>query len=390
MEIDKLLIKDADQIFFNRFQEILDLKRNYNGPFTLMDFGVGEEKTMPNKLILDMIPESFNEKSNHKYADNDPTKLLDTATKYLKRNFDVNINSNEIMHVMGAKSILAMLPFLFIEKGDYVVTLKPSYVILERSAQLKGGHIAYIPLSDDNQFYPNLDEIDEDIWKKTKILNLNFPHNPTGAVVDENFYKKAISYAKKYGFIIVNDAAYLGINYHKPVSFLSIDGAKDVGLEIYTLSKSHNMTGFRIGFIAGNATLISMLKMLKNNFDSGQYIPIQLAAARALELDEITEALTDKYLKRMKRIAMILMEHGVYAYLPYATFYLYIKIPERIKDKTFSTAKEFASFLLNKVGIMTIPYDEVGHYIRLSMTFECDDEEKFYEDFAKRLDIMFF
>ncbi|MCH5180192.1 MAG: aminotransferase class I/II-fold pyridoxal phosphate-dependent enzyme [Erysipelotrichales bacterium] len=390
MNIDKLVIKDYDRIFYNRFQDVLDQKNKYDGPFKLIDFGVGEEKSMPDERILKSFNESLNKSNNHKYSDNEAKELLKSAKSYLKRNFEVEVKDNELMHVIGAKSILAIIPSLFVSDGDYVVTLNPSYVILERAAKLCGANIAYLSLKEENQFYPNLDEISEDIWKKTKILNLNFPHNPTGATVDENFYKKAIALAKKYNFIIINDAAYLGISYHKPLSFLSVDGAKEVGIEIFSLSKSHNMTGFRIGFVAGNSRIIELLKLLKNNFDSGQYIPIQLAAKTALDCDDITESLKDKYLTRMKKIAMILFEHGLYAYIPYGTFYLYFKVPSKVKDVTFKTAQEFSSFLLERVGIMTIPYDEEGHYIRLSMTFECDDENAFYEDLRSRLNLVFF
>ncbi|MCH5171977.1 MAG: aminotransferase class I/II-fold pyridoxal phosphate-dependent enzyme [Erysipelotrichales bacterium] len=390
MNIDKLVIKDYSSIFYNRFQDIINQKNKYDGPFSLIDFGVGEEKSMPDKRILETFKSSLGDCKNHKYSDNEADELLKSAKNYLKRNFDVDVKSEELMHIIGAKSILAMIPSLFINENDYVVTLNPSYVILERAAKLCGAKIAYLTLNEENQFYPNLDEISEEIWAKTKILNLNFPHNPTGATVDEKFYKSAIALAKKYNFIIVNDAAYLGISYHKPLSFLSIDGAKDVGIEIYSLSKSHNMTGFRIGFVAGNARIIELLKLLKNNFDSGQYIPIQLAAKEALDNDDITEALKDKYLSRMKKIAMILFEHGLYAYIPYGTFYLYFRIPSKVKDQTFKTAHEFSSFLLERVGIMTIPYDEEGHYIRLSMTFECEDENAFYEDLRNRLNLVFF
>lgn len=390
MKIEDLFIADYQNIFYNRFQDILDQKAHYQGALSLMDFGVGEEKDMPNMQIVEALKKAMSEPKNHKYSDNEMAPMLESATKYLKRNFDVNVSSNEIMPVMGAKSILAMIPFLFINKYDYIVTLKPGYVILERATQLKEGKVAYLPLSEENDFYPSLDSISEDIWKKTKILNLNFPHNPTGAVVDEKFYLEAIKYAKKYNFIIVNDAAYLGISYQKPLAFLKAPGAKDVGIEIYTLSKSHNMTGFRIGFVAGNETLIKALKMLKNNFDSGQYMPIQYAAKEALDHDEITEALKDKYLRRLKKIAMALFEHGIYAYIPYATFYLYFEAPTHLKNHEFKNAKEFASFLLEQAGIMSIPYDEVGHYIRLSMTFECEDEETFLNEFKRRLDLLFF
>lgn len=390
MNIERLIIKDYKNIFYNRFQEVLEQKRNYHGPFALMDFGVGEEKSMPDSSILLALNKGLEKKENHKYSDNDKTPLIDSAIQYLKRNYEIDVKVDEVTHIMGAKSLLAMLPSLFIEKGDYVVTLNPSYVILERAAKLRGANIVYLPLNEDNQFYPILENISEDIWQKTKILNLNFPHNPTGATVDEEFYKKAIELARKYDFLIVNDAAYLGITYQKPTPFLKVDGAKDVGIEIYTLSKSHNMTGFRIGFVAGNKDLIKHIKELKNNYDSGQYIPIQLAAKAALDNDEITANLKEKYLHRMKRIAMILFEHGLYAYIPYGTFYLYIKIPTSIKEHKFNSAKEFSIFLLNQVGIMTIPYDDQGHFIRLSMTFDTDEEEKFYEDFAQRLDLLFF
>lgn len=390
MDFNELVIKDYHNIFFNRFEDIMRLKRAYHGSFPLMDFGIGEEKDAPNPLILNALIDSLKESKNHKYSDNDYSSFLDSARAYVKRNFNVTANEKEIMHVMGAKSILAMIPSLFVEEGDYVVTLKPSYVVLERAAQLRKAKIEYLSLSEENQFYPDLDIIKEEVWKKTKILMLNFPHNPTGTTVDKKFYKHAIELAKKYHFLIINDAAYLGISYESPLAFMSIEGAKDVGIEIYTLSKSHNMTGFRIGFVIGNEKIISLLKDLKNNFDSGQYLPIQYAAKVALEHDEITNELKEKYLRRMKKIAMILFEHGLYAHIPYGTFYLYIKTPTFVKEQTITSAKEFAALLLNKVGIMCIPYDDVNHYVRLSMTYDCVDEEKFLKDFANRLDYLFF
>lgn len=189
MDFNDLIINDFDKIFYNRFQEILKLKASYNGPMKLMDFGVGEEKSMPNQVILDALKNNLDNPKYHKYADNNKTRFIDSAISYLKRNFNVEVTDKEITHIMGTKSLLAMLPFMFLNKDDYIVTLKPSYVILERSAELKGAHIAYLPLKEENDFCPDLTSISENIWKKTKILNLNFPHNPTGATTDEKFYK---------------------------------------------------------------------------------------------------------------------------------------------------------------------------------------------------------
>lgn len=386
MDINKILKQNiVEKVFTNRFTDIMRLKRNYKGKYPLMDFGIGEDKSMPDKGILDALKQGLSKSENHKYSDDGTMEFVDAARKYLCEKHQIDLEREEIMPIMGAKSLLAMIPSLFVGKGDYIITLKPSYVVLERAAQLFEGNVFYLELGEENGFRPEFEDIPIDILKKTKIMNLNFPHNPTGAIADKEIYKEAIALAEKYNFIIINDAAYVDINYREITPFLATPGAKEVGIEIFTMSKTFNMTGFRLGFVAGNSELIKILRKLKDNYDSGQYIPIQCAGIYALSHPEINEELRLKYLKRMKKVAQVLFEHGLNAYLPSATFFLYVKVPVHRFDGKIKNAHEFAAFLLEKVGIMTIPYDESGPYIRLSMTYVADDEEAFIKDLATRL-----
>lgn len=388
MEISKLVDDGlCKKVFTNRFSDIMKLKREYQGKYPLIDFGVGEEKTLPDQGIIDALKESLNKSQNHKYTDNGLEDFALAARKYLKDKHGSDIKQDEILPIMGAKSILAMIPSLLIKPGDYIITLKPSYVVLERAAQLFGANSYYLELNAQNSFTPEFDSIPKDVLQKTKIMNLNFPHNPTGATISKEVYQEAIALAKKYGFIIINDAAYIDINYTKVVSFLSVPGAIDVGVEIYSMSKAFNMTGFRSGFIAGNAELITLFKRMKDNYDSGQYAPIQYASIYALEHPEINERLVEKYLYRMKQLSKTLQTYGLVSYIPKASFFLYIKVPVKYFAGKINNAQEFASYLLTTVGIMTIPYDESGHYVRLSVTYEAENEEAFYADLSERLEI---
>lgn len=365
----------------DRFSNIIEQKRNYKGKYELIDLGIGEDKSMPDSGIISSIKEGLKNCKNHKYSDAGIKEFIDACNDYLLGK-NIEIGDISILPIMGAKSILAILPTLFIEKDDIVITTNPSYIVLEKVARFYHGKIYYINLLE-SSFKEQIEKIPLDILKKVKIFNLNFPHNPTGQVIGKKEYELIISLAKQYNFIVVNDAAYIDINYEDVTHFLQVEDACKVGVEIYTLSKSYNMTGYRVGFVAGNKTIIDLLTRLKDCFDSGQFIPLLLAGTYALKHPEINEKLKNKYLYRLKKMARIFSNTGLKVIIPKATFYLFVKVPA-----SFQKAVDFSSFLLEEYGIMTIPYDEGGHHIRISVTFE--GEEEVFKELEKRLSNLHF
>ena len=368
--------------YTNRFSEIIKLKKEYKGEPPLIDFGIGEDKSFPDLKIVSELIIKNNRSCNHKYTDRGISILHDSILLYLQNRFGVSVTKDEIALTMGTKQGLGIIPSFMLDDGDIVATTKPGYVVLEKVATLFNAKIIALPLDENNNFLPDLSLIDEETWKKVKILSLNYPNNPTGAVATVEFYENVLKLAKKYDFLVVNDAAYLEFTYNeKPLSLLSIEGAKDVAVELFTLSKSHNMTGYRIGFIAGNKDVIKQFIKFVDFYDSGQFAPIEYAASKALEnSNTISEQLKNKYYVRMENIVDILNENGLEAHMSPGTFYIYLKVPS-----CFESASEFAKKLLNEAGIMTIPYSDCGEYVRLSMTFEAEYILPFYLSLDKRL-----
>lgn len=365
----------------NRFQDILKAKRNYKGEYPLIDFGIGEEKEIPSSFLLSALELALKEKENHKYSDRGSSLFYQEAKNFFKRTYALDIHENEMVRTLGNKEALSILPSFIIDKGDIVISTKPGYIVLETVASFYGAKILSLPLLKENNFLPDFSSIDEDTWKKVKIVSLNYPNNPTGATATEAFYKDLIQKAKQYGFIIVNDAAYMAYSYEeKPLPLLSIEGAKDVAVEVYTFSKAYNMTGFRIGLIVGNEEIIRRYRIICDFFDSGQYTPIEKAATYALKHREITNALKEKYYERMTNIVSILTAHGLEVDMAKGTYYLYVKVPV-----SYSSAHAFSLYLLKELGIMTIPYDEAGSYIRISMTYEAKYDLPFYLELDRRL-----
>lgn len=361
----------------NRFIDIMKCKRSYKGKYPLIDLGIGEDKSKPNKGIIKGLKKSLSKSSNHKYSDAGIYEFKVAALEYLKRK-NISVDIDEILPIMGAKSILSILPILYVEEKDYIVTLSPSYIVFEKMAQFMKGKIHHVYINDSNADLA-LRNVDDKIWKKTKILNLNFPHNPTGSTINKETYEYLVKKANQYHFLIINDAAYIDISYEYVPTLMEIEGAKEVGLEIYTLSKSFNMTGYRIGFIVGDKKRIEVLTKFKDCFDSGQFIPIQYGAIYALKHESVSKELKDKYYRRLCRFNEIFSSYGFETTIPKATFYLYVKVPN-----DFKSAKDFAIYFLNELGIMTIPYDDYGSYIRVSVTFD-GKEEKVYRELELRL-----
>ena len=381
---------------FFKFEKIKKARRSARREspnVMLIDLGVGEPDAMADMGIIEKLNEQARVWDNRGYADNGIIEFQRAAASYMEKLYGVKElePEKEVIHVMGSKSALSILPQAFINPGDITLMTTPGYPIIGTITEWLGGEVYELPLKKENLFLPDLTKIPEEILGRAKILYINYPNNPTGSVATKEFYEEVVTFAKRYQIIVVQDAAYAAITFHgqKPLSFLSIPGGKQVGIEIHSLSKAFNMTGWRLGFACGNEKIIAALAAVKNNYDSGQFKAIQHAGIYALEHPEITLKTCEKYERRHKKLSQLLQEIGFDVTAPLASFYQYTAIPYSAGDGTiFTNAEQFTEYLLKKALISTVPYDDEGHYIRLSVTFVASDEEEedmVIEEIGKRM-----
>jgi LL-diaminopimelate aminotransferase len=347
----------------------------------LIDMGVGEPDWPADNLVVKALSEEAGKPENRWYADNGIPEFQEAAAHYLKKVYGLSglIPSENIIHGIGSKPILALLPICFINPGDVLLTTVPGYPVSATYTKYLGGEVYNLPLTESNSFLPDLSIIPGQVLKKARMLYLNYPNNPTGAVASTEFFEQVIDFARKNNVIVVNDSAYGALTYdgNKPLSFLSVEGAMEVGLEVHSLSKAFNMTGWRIGFICGNSKAVKAYGTVKDNTDSGQFRAIQKAGIQALNHTEITDNTITKYSRRFDLLVAALKELGFDAKKPGGTFYCYVKAPAGTEDgKVFNTASEFSEFLITESLISTVPWDDAGKYIRFSVTFEADSPLK--------------
>ena len=253
----------------------------------------------------------------------------------------------------------------------------PGYPVLGTMTKALGGEVLPLPLLASNSFLPDLDSLTVEQRRKAKLLYLNYPNNPTGATATREFYEKVVRFARANEIIVVADAAYGALTFdgEKPLSFLSVDGAKDVGVEIHSLSKAYNMTGWRLAFICGNELVVKGFAAVKDNNDSGQFAPIQKAGVYCLQHPEISVKTAQKYSRRHDLLVEVLRSVGLPVTKPKASFYLYVAVPRGIKNgPEFHSAEDFSQYLITEKLISTVPWDDAGAYIRFSVTFEARDE----------------
>jgi aspartate/methionine/tyrosine aminotransferase len=258
----------------------------------------------------------------------------------------------------------------------------------------QSGLVHNLKLTEENNFLPDLDDIPAEVLEKAKVLVINYPNNPTGASATAEFYAKVVAFAKKNEIIVISDAAYAALVFDgKPMSFLATPGAKEVGIELHSTSKSFNMTGWRCGFVAGNELLVKAYGDMKDNTDSGQFLAIQHASAYCFDHPEITEKIAAKYSRRMDGLVQVLKNAGFNAKKPRGSFFLYAKAPKAVVQKNgerteLKTAEDATQWLLSKKLISTVPWDDVGAYLRFSVTFLAKneaDEQRVLKEMANRL-----
>jgi len=295
-----------------------------------------------------------------------------------------------VNHTIGSKPALAMLPSIFINPGDITLITVPGYPVMGTHTQYLGGEVVQLPLTKENNFLPDLKLITEDVAKRAKLLYINYPNNPTGANATRSFYEEVVEFAKKNDLVVIQDAAYAALNFGEELtSFLSVPGAMDVGVELHSLSKSYNMTGWRIAFVVGNELIVKGVAHVKDNIDSGQFAAIQKAAVYALEHPEITKAILNKYRRRLSNLVEALNSAGFDAHMSGGSFFLYVEAPKGIKGgKRFKTGEEFSQYLIKEMMISTVPWDDVGHFTRFSATFAAkgvEEETRIINEIKSRL-----
>jgi len=347
----------------------------------MIDMGVGEPDWPADELVVKTLSEEAGKAENRWYSDNGIPEFQSAAAKYLEEVYGLKglIPGENIVHGIGSKPILAMLPICFINPGDILLTTVPGYPVPATYTKYLGGEVYNMPLLESNSFFPDLTSIPQLVLDKAKLMYLNYPNNPTGAVATIEFFNKVVAFAKKNNIIVIHDAPYAALTYdgYKPLSFLSAEGAMDIGLEVHSLSKAFNMTGWRIGFLCGNSKAVSAYATVKDNTDSGQFRAIQKAAIQAFNHIEITEKTVAKYSRRFNLLVNALNELGFDAKKPRGSFYCYVKAPVGTESgKTFNTASEFSEFLIRESSISTVPWDDAGKFIRFSVTFEANTLQK--------------
>ena len=339
----------------------------------LIDLGIGDPDLPTPPPIIERLKKASEDARNHRYPSYEGMLEFRTAvSEWYQRRFGVNLDpAMEVLSLIGSKEGIAHVPLAFVDPGDVVLVPSPGYPVFSVATLFAGGIPHALPLRKENGFLPNLAEIPKSVAKKAKLLFINYPNNPTAAVAERPFYKAVIDFAQRYQIIVCHDAAYSEIAFegYQPLSFLEIEGAKEVGIEFHSLSKTFNMTGWRIGFAVGHAEIVSALGKVKTNIDSGVFQAIQEAGIEALRhFDTPVPEAIQVYQKRRDVMVTGLHEIGLEVDLPKATFYLWIQVPEKY------TSSLFATLLLEQAGIVATPGNGFGEegegYVRMALTVD--------------------
>ncbi len=344
----------------------------------LVDFGIGENDEMAPESVRAVMGREINQPVNRGYADNGIAEFKEAAARLMKRRFGVELDpATEVNHCIGSKTALAMLPAAFINPGDVTLMTVPGYPVAGTHTKYYGGEVHRLPLLAENSFLPDLKSIPGEILKRTKLLVINYPNSPTGRVATREFYEQVVDFAKRNEIVVVQDAAHIFLSYEgEPLSFLAVPGAKDVGVEVHSLSKGYHMIGWRMGWVCGHPKIVQALADVKDNSDSGQFIAVQRAAAAALDDDAITREVRTKYERRLRKLVDVLSKCGFECRMPGGTYFLYTRSPKGIASgPQFATAEAASQYLITEHSICTVPWDDAGAYLRFSVTYEAADEK---------------
>lgn len=337
----------------------------------LIDLSIGDPDIPTPEHIVDAMKKAVEKPLHHRYPSYEGMLSYRQAVAgWYKKRFNVSLNpGNEVLSLIGSKEGIGHIPLAFVNPGDVVLVPSPGYPVYPVGTLFAGGESYIMPLKEENGFLPDIKTIPEEKLKKAKLMYINYPNNPTSATAPAGFYKEVIALAKKYNIIVCHDAAYSEVYYdnEKPMSFLEIEGAKEVGIEMHSLSKTYNMTGWRIGFAVGNKDVLAGLGKIKTNLDSGVFQAIQEASIAAINTDDkILTEIRDTYQARRDALYNGLKNIGFHLIKPKATFYLWAKVPSGFDSQ------KFVAHLLEKTGVLTTPGVGFGApgegYVRFALT----------------------
>ena len=363
-----------------KFEKIKRAKRQALDDYpdqSIIDFGIGENDSMAPAAVREQMGHEINQSENRGYADNGIAEFKEAAADFMKRNFAVELDpATEVNHCIGSKTALAMLPGAFINPGDITLMTVPGYPVAGTHTAYYGGSVYKLPLLAENDFLPDLDSIPSDIASQAKLLVINYPNSPTGKTATRDFFQRVVEFAEKNQVVVIQDAAHIMLTFDgTPLSFLSVPGAKDVGVEIHSLSKGFDMIGWRIGWVCGHARLVSAFADVKDNCDSGQFIAIQKAAVTALRDPSIPADINTKYKRRLEKLVNMLQRCGIECAMPGGSYFLYCKSPRGVEDgPEFPNAEAASQYLITQQSIVTVPWDDAGPFLRFSVTYEAADE----------------
>ncbi len=345
----------------------------------VVSLGIGDPDLPTPPPIIDALCEAARDPLNHRYPETEGLPELRAAIAgWYRRRFGVELNPDtEVVPLIGSKEGIAHIPLAVIDPGDIVLVPDPGYPVYTSGAVFAGGEVFYLPLKKDRGFLPDLAAVPTEVARRAGLLWLNYPNNPTGATADERFFREVVEFAHAFDIVVCHDAAYSEVAFdgYRPVSFLQVEGAREVGVEFHSLSKTYNMTGWRIGMAVGNPDVIQALTRVKTNFDSGIPQAIQRAAITALQgPDGWVEANNRVYQRRRDLAVEALRAAGFDVWLPKATFYLWVPTPDG------QPSIDFALRLLEATAVVVTPGVGFGPggegYFRISLTTPDDRLEE--------------
>lgn len=372
MKVSERLEKIPPYLFAEIDRKIAEAKAK---GIDIISLGIGDPDKPTLQPVVDEMHKAIDNPKNHDYPPYNGTEAFrKAACEWMKERFSVELDPDkEMLCNIGSKEAIAHVFFAFVDKGDYTLVPDPGYPVYHNATIFAGGTPFRMPLLEENGYLPDFDKIPEDVARKSKIMFLNYPNNPTGAVADLEFFKKAVDFCKKYDILLCQDMAYSEMTYdgYKAPSVLQVEGAKDIAIEFYSHSKSYNMTGWRVGFVCGNADAVKALGTIKNNIDSGTFKAIQQAAAAAFSVDKkYIEDLNNMYQQRRDAMEEGLRELGWDIKPSKATFYLWLPVPKGM------TSEQFVTEMLEKAHVVVPPGNGYGTYgegyFRIALTKDVD------------------
>jgi LL-diaminopimelate aminotransferase len=353
----------------------------------VISLGIGDPDLPTPEPIIEALKRAAAEPANHRYPSYEGLlSFRQAVAEWYEGRFGVALDPvTEVISLIGSKEGIAHLPLAFVDPGDVGLYTDPGYPVYPVAISFAGGTAVSVPLTEENGFLPDLEAIPAETARKAKILYINYPNNPTAATADEAFFEKVVAFARRHEILVCHDAAYTEISFdgYKAPSFLQVKGAKDVGVEFHSLSKTYNMTGWRIGFCVGNEEAVAGLGKVKTNIDSGVFQAIQYSGVEALLRNgKIPEQLSRIYQKRRDQVIEGLRVCGLNPFVPRAAFYVWCPVPEG------TDSKAFAGKLLAEAGVVVTPgvgFGEHGEgYFRITLT---QSEEKLAEALVRIQDV---